>query len=285
MARINLEQVWWTDPRREKLGNLLGSMLLADAVAIRAWKLAQDFWGNNRGLIPTHVFETLEANSKLIQANLAEVRENGVYIRGSSQYLDWVAEKREAAKKGGKKSAERPRDSKGKLLKRNSNGPSKVQAKPNSAQASGSGSGSFSDSGSNSGSQGTPLGQTEDPSDNLLVTQPENKANKFIAGYCNRFRDKYGTNPHIDGKSSGIAKRISEGLSLDKIELYLDAFFQMPDAKLIKEKHPMNQFEFKLNEIVVFANTGNFTTHRQAQQADDSVSNMILLQEIREGKR
>lgn len=107
MARINIEQVWWTDPRREKLGNLLGSLLLADAVIIRAWKLAQDFWGNNRGLIPTHVFETLEANAKLIQANLAEVREDGIYVRGSSQYLDWVNERREAGKKGGEKSAKK----------------------------------------------------------------------------------------------------------------------------------------------------------------------------------
>lgn len=150
VARINIEQVWWTDPRREKLGKLLGDLLLADAIAIRAWKLAQDFWGNNRGLVPSHIFETLQENSKLIQANLAEVREDGVYIRGSSQYLDWVAEKRESAKKGGEKSAKRPRDKKGRLLKlinSESEDPSKAQvtsntdpSQPNTVQASGSGS-------------------------------------------------------------------------------------------------------------------------------------------------
>lgn len=116
MARINIEDCWWIDPRRERLGTLLGSMMVADAVVIRAWRVAQEFWGKGRNLVPKHVFETLEASSKLIEANLAIEYENGVYVRGSSQWLEWVNEEREKRKAGGQKSAQRPRDAKGRLL-------------------------------------------------------------------------------------------------------------------------------------------------------------------------
>lgn len=276
MARINIEQVWWTDPRREKLANSLGSLLLADAVVIRAWKLAQDFWGNNRGLIPKHVFETLEANANLIQANLAEVREDGVYVRGSSQYLDWVTQRRDAAKRGGQKSSEKRTQNK---QKPQANA-KQTSTKSKQTQASGSISGSISGSSSNSGSVNTPYGQNE-----VLQAEPvKHKGKKFIEVYSELFKARYGTNPHIDGKTAGIAKRVSESLTIEKITLYLDAFFQLPDSKLIKEKHPIGQFEFKLNEIVVFAETGQFTTHKQAQQADSAATLANTLELIRSGK-
>ncbi|OPZ23074.1 MAG: hypothetical protein BWZ03_00648 [bacterium ADurb.BinA186] len=58
----------------------------------------------------------------------------------------------------------------------------------------------------------------------------------------------------------------------------------MPDAVLAKSKHPLNFFEMKLNEIVVFANSGLFTTQTQARQMDQSASTFDMLQQIREGK-
>lgn len=112
----------------------------------------------------------------------------------------------------------------------------------------------------------------------------DHKANAYVAAYCSRFKNRWGHNPEILGKESGIIKRLSKNLSLEKFEIYLDAYFDMPDAFLAKAKHPIGMFETKLNEITVYASTGNFTTNRQVRQADDFASNMILLNEIREGK-
>lgn len=109
-----------------------------------------------------------------------------------------------------------------------------------------------------------------EPSENL----PDLSANKtklFIAKYCELFKTKYGTNPIINGKTSGIAKRLSESLSAEKAELFLQAFFALPDALLHKNRHPLNQFELKLNEITVFANTGKFTTQTQAYNQDKKI--------------
>lgn len=105
MARINIEECWWSDLRRSKLSRLLGSEDLADAAAIRMWRMAQEFWARERSVIPFKVWETLEAGPKLIEARLAEERPDGVYVSGSSQYHDWMFDRREAGRAGGKKSA------------------------------------------------------------------------------------------------------------------------------------------------------------------------------------
>lgn len=110
------------------------------------------------------------------------------------------------------------------------------------------------------------------------------KSQLFISKYCRLFKARYGTNPEMAGKNAGIAERISKNLSEEKIEIYLEAFFRMPDSGLIKSKHPLSFFELKLNEIVVFANSGAFTTQTQARQIDQSASTFDMLQQIREGK-
>lgn len=109
------------------------------------------------------------------------------------------------------------------------------------------------------------------------------KANAFVAKYCSLFKARWGENPVITKKDAGIASRLSMTLSPEKHDLYLEAYFSMPDAWLAKIKHPLAAFESKLNEVVVYAGSGTFTTNRQANQADDFASNMILLEKVRAG--
>ncbi|MBA3916296.1 MAG: hypothetical protein H0X25_21110 [Acidobacteriales bacterium] len=116
MARINIEECWWSDPRRSKLIKLVGDEGLADARAIRMWRLAQEFWKSGRGLVPQDIFETLEDWEALIKSRLADLRDDGIYVRGSSQYLEWTIAEREKRARGGKTSAARPRDANGRLL-------------------------------------------------------------------------------------------------------------------------------------------------------------------------
>lgn len=248
----------------------MGAEELADAAAIRMWRLAQEHWGMGRQCIPIEIFEHFEAGPKLIQAGLAEMREGVVYVRGSSQYLDWHAEKREAAKKGGKKSALRPRNAKGQLVKSSKQKPSEVQAKTKQSQPSGSdsGSGSLSVSGTDFGN--------ENPTDS--------KPQAFIARYCELFKLRWGVNPMIQKKDAGIVGRLSRVMGQERFETLLEAYFSMPDAWIVKAKHPLGVFETKLNEISVFAETGNFTTSREVRNADDMAANMQLLKKIEEGK-
>lgn len=284
MARINIEDCWWTDPRRSLLIKNIGSEELADGSIIKAWRVAQEFWKSNKGLIPLELFETLPNYKNIIDSKLADVRNAFVYVRGSSAYLDWVREKREQASVAGKKSAESRKLKSGsaqpssKKTKKSANNldksPNEARTEFNDAEPSDSGSYSGSNSSSSSNSD----------SGSAVITADAKKANAFIARYCENFKLRYGSNPEIAGKESGIAKRVTKTLSEEKIRLYLDAYFQMPDAYVVKAKHPVYLFEAKLNEVTVFANSGQFTTLKQAQQADDSASNMILLAKVRRGE-
>jgi hypothetical protein len=116
------------------------------------------------------------------------------------------------------------------------------------------------------------------------VTAHAARSNFFIAAYCERFKNRWGNNPPITGKDAGIAKRLAKQFTEEKLSLYLDAFFSMPDAWVLKAKHPLNLFETKLNEIVVFANSGQFTTARDVRDADETNAVAAQLKRIREGK-
>lgn len=121
-------------------------------------------------------------------------------------------------------------------------------------------------------------GPASDKSDALKL-----KANYLIKKYCELFKLKYSSSPEISGKDAGIAKRIASELSEEKVNLYLEAFFSMPDAWLMKAKHPLHLFETKKNEIVVFANSGKFTSQQNANSLDKSVDFQEKLKAIRSG--
>lgn len=121
----------------------------------------------------------------------------------------------------------------------------------------------------------------------VKTVSPKKKANTFIARYCDLWREKHGggtTSPPIVGKDAGIVSRLAKTLSQEKLETYLVAFFEMPDAYFVKAKHPLELFESRLKEIAAFAESGSFITRKQAAQFDDMTGNMLLLQKVRGGK-
>lgn len=251
----------------------------ADGLAINAWRIAQEFWAKGKHLVPSEIFFKLKHAQEIIDAGLADVRESFVYVRGSSEYLTWLEEKREQARIAGKKSAEARRKKSGsaqpkrpKTPKSPERTPNEPRTEVNDAEPSGSGSFSGSRSGSSSNSQVTE------------ISNSSNSTNAGVAAYCDRFKLRWGDGPHIQGKDAGIVKRLLKTMSLDTFEFYLEAYFQMPDAGVVKAKHPLNLFELKMNEVVVFAKSGKFTTHREAREADSSATNAMLLEKVRKGE-
>lgn len=73
MARINIEECWWSDPRRLQLIGSVG--LMADALAVNAWRMAQEFWGKGE-LIPFKIFSALSNCEALIKAGLSRIHES-----------------------------------------------------------------------------------------------------------------------------------------------------------------------------------------------------------------
>ena len=262
MARINLEDQFWLDvmaviekvPDRDRvIGN-----------AVRFFRYAQEEHKQGK-LISESDFEAHGFLPELIPFFAKRVS-GGIQAKGAEKHFDWLSKKVEAGRRGGKASgASRSRKSLGsKQTKQTAAKPSKPkQAEPSPSP---------SPSPSCSDSSYYPSGNT--PS----------KARTFIAAYCEKFKARWDHNPEITKKDSGIAKRVAENLSEEKIGLYLDAYFSMPDSWLVKTKHPVAVFESKLNEIVVYAKSGRFTTMREARNADQAATTMSQLERIRRGE-
>lgn len=261
MARINIEGGLFTRGEWLAMVEILGSADTALGALVRTWLVAQRYWFPNRELIPLDVWRRERLNQAVIESGLAEVRTDGIYVRGSDVQFAWLFD----ASEKGKKSAE---------ARKKKNGTAQPGGKKRKSSAKNV------EHGSNTvGTEPEPLRSSllSSPFSSSLLsshhsisnTPPEGeKTSGFIAGYCARFKSKYGFNTKVAGKNAGIAKRVFENIPAGKLDQYLDAFFEMPDAELVKAKHPLAKFEFKFNEVAVFAEKRAFTPRAQASDVD-----------------
>jgi hypothetical protein len=113
VARINVEEQWWTDLRRFKLAELIGDDALADGIMLAAWRVAQDFWKNGKKPIPRSVFLKLRGSTELIKSKLAVQRGGHFYLKGSQFRFQWLIDRQEAQKES---VAARSRNNKKKTL-------------------------------------------------------------------------------------------------------------------------------------------------------------------------
>lgn len=259
MARTTIEESWWTDPRRERLAELVGGLLFADAWAIRLWRLAQEHWGRGRKPIPKDVFEALEAAPKLLKAGLAEERDGGIYAKGSAQHTDWLNQKRQAAKEGGKVSA-RSRKKKYGTAQPDPPGSSKQtrstpEAEPNTIEPSGSG----SDSGSlpipsESGAAAAPPAVVEG--------QKPGKAGKNgVALWLEAYHRKYGVRYELGKQDQGMLTEFRNQRTEAHTAVLFAAYLAMDgpgegDKLYAKAKHALSLFFRDKAAISVAAQTG-----------------------------
>lgn len=134
MPRLNLEESLTKDPRIKKLGRLIGSENLAVGTWIEFAFLAQKFWAKGQ-LIPEEQFYFLEFPEQLLESKLAERRDEGIYCRGSEEHFGWLKERIDAARTGGRISAQRSRDDHGRLLPKQTPSDHQANAKQNPSEA------------------------------------------------------------------------------------------------------------------------------------------------------
>lgn len=266
MARINIEDNLWSDPRFLKLCIALGDEVRAIGAVVLAWKLAQKYWCPDRDPIPEPAFDGLPA--ELISCGLAEKLDNGIRMRGSEEHFSWWFNRQESGRKGG--------------LAKASKAKQKVASLSKSKQTVPSSSISSSSSSSISNSDSSNLREKE------FSRQPdieiESKVQFFIRRYCEEFKNKYQVSPQILAKDAGIAKRLSTPLSQNRIDSILRAYFEIPDAWIIKRKYPIDAIESKMNEIVVFMESGKFTTSTETRQIDKTANTLSQLERVRRGE-
>lgn len=100
MPRINVDDIWFDDPRRSKLALKLQSYLLSDGVAINMWRLAQTYFRVGL-LVPIEQYERMDYAKEFSSVGLAEYYSDGVYIKGRNDAFDWLKKRQENGRKGG----------------------------------------------------------------------------------------------------------------------------------------------------------------------------------------
>lgn len=278
MARINLEECWWSDPRRMKL--LLKIGFAADSAAVNMWRTAQEFWGKERGLIPKSVFDKLEYAEELIAAGLADVREGSVYVRGSSEHLEWLIEKRElareAGKKGGAASAKARAEKYGSTVPHNaSNDKTSKQNRSNAEAESSEPKPSYSYSGSGSGSGSEDLGTlpSEGEKKRSGKKPPPPGTSVVISAYCDAWKESYKSekSPRVFGKDAGMLATLTNELGSETAVLYVQAYLQMPDTWFLTKRHDVPTLMANINAITQYIETGKMVTRSVLKEIEEKV--------------
>jgi hypothetical protein len=268
MARVNAEECWWSDPRRTKLAFAVGSQALADGMALNAWRLAQEFWSRGK-LIPWHTASALEGFEALLSTGLARLHETQdptssqvdprsiqadpsqaqalfVYVRGSSEYHSWARDQRNGSSLGGQKSAQRPRDAKGRLVATSKVDPSRSKV----VQASDSGSVSVSDSNTKTKDLKAPDG-------------PQSEIGLFVGTYVKAYQNAYPPKdggkpprPDLSGKVQGQIKRYLQDVPIGRACELIQVYCQMEDSWFKTKCHDFGTFLENQNKVSLALDTG-----------------------------
>lgn len=109
MARINIEETLFVDPRFRALSRKIGNRQAIGTV-VDLFRLAQLHWCridketglHSKSLIPFELYELEDFPQELIDFGMVVKKEGGFYVRGSEDHFAWLVQKREAGQKGGR---------------------------------------------------------------------------------------------------------------------------------------------------------------------------------------
>ncbi len=101
MPRINIEESLWSDDRYQNLTALTGNRAIAAGAIILAFVTAQKYWIPNKHPIPKKEWDRLSLSKELVDVGMAEIMEDGVYVKGSKDQFNWWFKKQESGRIGG----------------------------------------------------------------------------------------------------------------------------------------------------------------------------------------
>lgn len=92
-------------------------------------------------------------------------------------------------------------------------------------------------------------------------TEPSH-ARLLIAAYCDAYKSRYGSYPHVTRKASGQLASLLETMSLDKATAVVQIYLQLEDPWFVKKFHDPGALITNLNQVVTALTTGD-SPHRQ----------------------
>lgn len=239
MARINVDDSIYRDSRFMDLCVQLGGMEVALGSLILAWDMAHRFARSPSGYIPQAEWSKLKHGQAIQSVGLAEVRDGGVYVKGSSEKCKFIRERSEKAAEigrvGGLKSQEKRRS----------------KAKQSVAKTT------FSSSSSFSNSEEYSVGQTAPEAQLPAVKNP---VGLFIATYVKAYQARYGdkARPNLLGKTQGQVKRFLGEVPIQRACDLIQVYCQMEGDRgwFQTKRHDFTTFLENLNPVSLALDTG-----------------------------
>lgn len=258
MARINIEDSLWKDDRFQDLMIKTGNRHTAKGMILELWTLAQEYWFPNRKAIPLERIR--QAGLQLvIDVGLAVIEESGVKAIGTDKAFDWLFQRQEAGKKGGKANALRLEAVAKRSIDDQATNQSKLkQIEPSYSFSSSS---SFSEEIQNKESIGPTAVAVADSekksvalkSKELAKAEANEKAKTFVAAYVKSFQTRFPTSRPEDlqdGKVRGqILNWIASYGNVERACQLIQVYFQMETKWFGTKGYDFMTFRNNLNKI------------------------------------
>lgn len=258
MARINVDDKLFLDPRYQKLVAKLGCPKLALGNLLTAWFLAQRYWVPNKQEIPISVWNESDISEELFKLGLAKLSTASVYVRGTEERCEWLFSVRERGSKGGSTRAARRLKSLGKI----SSSAKQTQASLLSSLSS-SLSSLNSDLNTSDDLSGSPA---KDDNHFYPVT------NKVWEAYSDAYLKRYGIYPKrnamVNGQLKNFVGRLGEKDAIHVAKFYLthnESFYQ-------KKAHSVGAMLHDSEKLLTEWKTGNKIDSLQVK-SKENVSN------------
>lgn len=100
MARINIEDSLFEDPRFELIANEIGKALAVGNFVLIA-KVAQKYWVKGE-LIPKEIYKRLKFPKQFVKVGLVIETDEGFYLKGSEKHFAWYVSKFKNGGQGGR---------------------------------------------------------------------------------------------------------------------------------------------------------------------------------------
>lgn len=109
MARLNIEDSLFKDPRFMELAIKLGDRHRALGAVVEAFMVAQEFYLNlaSKHMIPLNEWKRRKLTDAIIDCGLAELRGEFIHVCGSEKQFEWLIQRQEAGRRGGLAKAKR----------------------------------------------------------------------------------------------------------------------------------------------------------------------------------
>lgn len=229
MARINIEDRIWGDFRFQDLLIKVGSRHAAKGMILELWMLAQEYWFPEKQFIPPEKIKEFGLQL-VVEAGLAELRNDGYFAIGSEKAFDWLFQKQEAGRRGGEVAAAN------RALASDKRAKAHVKRKVPSLLSSLSPSSLLSSLSSDSSSSSNSDSISKDLN---LPTTPPGKSVPTWEAYRDSYQKRYGTPPvrnaAINSQLSGLVKRLGE----EEAPYVAEFFLTHNDAFYVKSMHPV----------------------------------------------